>query len=176
MNPVVLGLGSNAPYNTGVCTVYPVDILKQACVLLSPLFEKGSITYSSIYRTKPMYYESQSDFYNMVLYGLCVLSPEELLEKTQEIEKKLGRSRDNEIRNGPRTVDIDIELFGSLQLKTDTLTIPHEKIREREFVLIPLLEILPEYADPISGVKYSEAVKTLPDQGVKKEVTPFIEL
>ncbi len=168
-----MGLGSNNSFCFEGIILDPVSVLKKACELLSVLFFEGSFLVSSVYKTKPLYYTDQHDFYNMAAKGLYEGSPEDLLSKTQAIEAFLGRNRSKELRNGPRTLDIDIEIFGSERIKTDTLTIPHEKIEERAFVLIPLLEILPDYADPISGVKYNTIVSTLPDQGVLKFIAPF---
>ena len=78
-----------------------------------------------------------------------------------------GRNRAKEIFKGPRTLDIDIELFGNQIVKTENLEIPHKNLKERQFVLIPLLEIFPKYAEPISGAFYSDYLQNLPDQGVK---------
>ncbi|HPX26411.1 MAG TPA: 2-amino-4-hydroxy-6-hydroxymethyldihydropteridine diphosphokinase [Treponemataceae bacterium] len=173
MTQVVLGLGSNNSLWISGELLQPEDILKKACVLLSTVLEKESLSFSSVYKTKPLYHTDQLDFLNMIVSGYYRGSALELLSQTQEIEASLGRNRSNELRNGPRTLDIDIEIFGLEILRTEILTIPHEKIAEREFVLIPLLEILPEYADPISGVKYKTIVSALPDQGVIKNLPPF---
>jgi 2-amino-4-hydroxy-6-hydroxymethyldihydropteridine diphosphokinase len=114
-----------------------------------------------------MYYENQQDFYNMVVCGFYQNSPEELLKQVNQIEATFGRNREKEIFKGPRTLDIDIELFGNQIVKTENLEIPHKNLKERQFVLIPLLEIFPKYAEPISGAFYSDYLQNLPDQGVK---------
>ena len=114
-----------------------------------------------------MYYENQDDFLNMVVCGMYEGEPCELLDKIHRIEANFGRNRQNEIRNGPRTLDIDIELFGKRIINTENLVIPHKKITERQFVLLPLLEILPECAEPISGDLFKDILKKLPDQQVR---------
>lgn len=75
------------------------------------------------------------------------LSPGELLQKIHQIEAAYGRNRSREIRNGPRPLDIDIEFFGDDVINTADLQIPHPRIEERAFVVIPLLEILSKYSD-----------------------------
>ena len=164
---VVLGLGSNSVLKSEDKEFSPVEILKLACLELEKILEPKTAKFSSIYKTKAMYYENQQDFYNMVVCGFYQNSPEELLKKVNQIEAKFGRNRAKEIFKGPRTLDIDIELFGNQIVKTEKLAIPHKNLKERQFVLIPLLEIFPKYAEPISGAFYSDYLQNLPDQGVK---------
>lgn len=155
-NKVVLGLGSNKSLYFKGETLEPIEILKQACLHLSKLFLPQTFVQSSVYKTKAMYYENQDDFYNMVVLGDYEGEPENLLKETQKIEAIFGRNRSKEIPNGPRSLDIDIELFYDRIIKTVSLTIPHPKMKERAFVLRPLLEISPESADPISGQFFRE--------------------
>ena len=105
MISVVLGLGSNKSFKTDS----PVVTLEKACRDLSLIL--SNVRLSSVYKTKAMYVEDQEDFYNMVLEGKTQLTPEALLKKIHEIEAKYGRNRAKEIRFGPRTLDIDIELY-----------------------------------------------------------------
>lgn len=143
MNYVILGLGSNKSWNG----MNSIQLLKKAYNELSFLISK--ISCSSVYRTKPMYVENQDDFYNMVVSGFVEDSfvPEELLQKIHIIESSLGRDRSKEIRNGPRSIDIDIEVFGNISVQTKDLQIPHPRIFERNFVLCPMLEIFDKSAD-----------------------------
>jgi 2-amino-4-hydroxy-6-hydroxymethyldihydropteridine diphosphokinase len=164
---VVLGLGSNSVLKSEEKEFSPVEILQLACSELEKILEPKTAKFSSIYKTKAMYYENQQDFYNMVVCGFYQNSPEELLKQVNQIEAKFGRNREKEIFKGPRTLDIDIELFGNQIVKTENLEIPHKNLKERQFVLIPLLEIFPKYAEPISGAFYSDYLQNLPDQGVK---------
>lgn len=123
---------------------------------------------SSLYVTKPREYFDQPDFYNAVATGEFRGSPRELLAIIGSIEKKWGRDRTREIPKGPRTLDIDIELFGNIQIREPDLIIPHERMGERQFVLVPLLELLPDSADPVTGEPFRVIAERLPDQGVKK--------
>ena len=96
-----------------------------------------------MYSSKPLYVTDQPDFLNFVLSGKTTLSPQELLQFTQHIETKYGRNRAVEIKKGPRTLDIDILLYDDEQVFTDNLIIPHPGIKERAFVLLPLLKLNP---------------------------------
>ncbi len=161
---VILGLGSNCPYKGKGS----VELLSIAVKLLSDFV--SDIRISSVYETKPMYVLSQDNFFNAVLRGNVSekLSPLALLEKIHQVEASLGRDRSKEIRFGPRTIDIDIEKLGNLQMDTEILTIPHPRIKERAFVLIPLLEILSESADEKIREKCRVWLSELPDEGVVK--------
>lgn len=159
--PVVLGLGSNMVFQN----MNSMEILSHACEEISMILE--NMRSSSIYRTRPMYYLEQQDFFNMVVAGDYNGNPRQLLEQIHEIENRYGRNRCAEIRNGPRPLDIDIELFGDVCLQTADLEIPHPRMRERAFVLVPLLEICPEIAEPLTGVSYSEYIRKLPAEEVK---------
>ena len=94
---------------------------------------------SSIYETEPVGYKDQDWFLNMVIEGETALSPQELLKKTQNIEKKLGRTKT--FKDGPRIIDLDILFYNSDQINEPNLTIPHPEIQNRSFVLTPLAEI-----------------------------------
>lgn len=158
---VVLGLGSNTPYQG----MTPAVILAHACAALGSVLDGAC--FSSVYRTKPMYYDMQEDFCNMAVCGSWTGSPRQLLMRTQEIERRFGRNRSREIRNGPRSLDIDIELFGDMRIQAPDLVIPHPRMRERAFVLVPLLEICPEIAEPLTGVCYSAYLQQLPAEEVR---------
>ena len=104
---------------------------------------------------------------------LCLLRimTERHIERTQSIERQNGRNRAKQIAKGPRTLDIDILLFGTQTLNTPELVVPHPAMKKRQFVLIPLLEVLPDYAEPISKVPYSYFLERLENQGVEKLCT-----
>ncbi|HET7656899.1 MAG TPA: 2-amino-4-hydroxy-6-hydroxymethyldihydropteridine diphosphokinase [Bacillales bacterium] len=121
---------------------------------------------SSIYETEPVGYTNQPEFLNMVVKISTLLTPMELLEETAAIEKNLGRKRT--IRWGPRTIDVDILLYDRLKLETDVLQIPHPRLTERAFVLIPLAEIHPKLAIPDSKLTFAEQIRQIPDkEGVR---------
>lgn len=97
------------------------------------------IDHSSIFETEPVGYTEQPKFLNMVVKIRTSLSANELLEITQKLEKDLGRKR--EIHWGPRTIDLDILLFNDENIELEHLKVPHPRMFERAFVIIPLLEI-----------------------------------
>ena len=150
----------------------PIEIVKAACNELRPLF----VTFdaSSLYRTQALYIADQSDFYNMVVCGAVRegLTPHDLLAEIHKIEAKYGRNRKKEVRFGPRSLDIDIELFGDMEIDDEALTIPHPRMRERAFVLVPLFEILKRREsenDKASFLikKYGEDLKRLSEQRIE---------
>jgi 2-amino-4-hydroxy-6-hydroxymethyldihydropteridine diphosphokinase len=102
---------------------------------------------SSIYETAPVGFTDQADFLNMVVCVETGLAAKGLLEVCQNIEHGLGRIRD--IRWGPRTADLDILLYNNDTIETESLIVPHPRMFERAFVLIPLLEIAPLMANPV---------------------------
>ena len=164
MNFVILGVGSNRSWQGN-------DKLK----LLRLAFDKlgavlSELKCSSVYRTKPMYVEDQDDFYNMAVCGYAEddVSPFDLLKSVNKIEAELGRNRKKEIRNGPRSIDIDIEIFSDRQISTRELQIPHPRIKERAFVLVPALEILGQSADSKIRQTFAEYLLEIDSSGVQK--------
>lgn len=164
----VLGLGSNKSFDG----FGSPELLSRACDLLEPLF--SDFNYSSVYRTKPMYVENQDCFYNMVVCGEVKISASELLSEIHKIEAILGRNRKYEIRNGPRSIDIDIEIFGNEKIchfdsedPMKNLEIPHPRILERAFVLVPLLEVLPKSADIKNRGLFEKSLAEIGNQGVE---------
>lgn len=121
---------------------------------------------SSIYETRPMYVLDQPSFLNMVVMGRSLLPPMELLRRALGIEIQMGRDRANYVAKGPRIIDIDILLFGGRIIRERELSIPHPHMKERQFVLIPLLELEPNLKDPENGRPLSESLHSLNDQGV----------
>jgi 2-amino-4-hydroxy-6-hydroxymethyldihydropteridine diphosphokinase len=106
----------------------------------------GTWALSSFYRTSPVSPVSQPDFINAVLMLEWSGSPAELLSLLLKIERGMGRQRT--IALGPRNIDLDILLFGDLVLETADLVIPHPRLHERKFVLIPMLELDPDLRHP----------------------------
>lgn len=101
---------------------------------------------SSLYETEPAYLLDQPRFLNAALRGRTALAPEALLALLKRIERELGREAG--VRNGPRVIDLDILLYGDLVLDSEALTIPHPRMAERPFVLVPLAEIAPDLTPP----------------------------
>ena len=119
---------------------------------------------SSIYETAPIGYTDQPNFLNLCLEIETELSPQHLLKHCLDIEQQLHRVR--EIRWGPRTLDIDILLYSDNIIETDNLSIPHPRMQERAFVLIPLNDIASDKKDPRLNQKIHDLV--FPDDTVKK--------
>lgn len=125
--------------------------LKEAIVELNKF---GKIIQKShIYETEPIGYKDQGSFLNMVVKFKTGISPFSLLKKLKKIEKKFGREKT--IRNGPRIIDLDILFYSTKIIKTNVLEIPHPRLHQRDFVLIPLSEIAPNKIHPILRKKIS---------------------
>lgn len=155
MKRVLLGLGSNKSFEGK----NPLDILDIAKTELDKVL--SNLIFSSVYRTKAMYVEDQEDFYNMAAIGFVQddVNAFDFLKIINGIEAKYGRDRDKEIRFGPRSLDIDIELFGNEKINEPDLQIPHIRMEERAFVLIPALEIISD--NDSEKEKYAECLKKL---------------
>ena len=125
---------------------------------------------SSVYETEPVGVDDQPCFLNQVIRGRTRLSPPELLDQCQRIEDAFGRDRHG-IRFGPRSLDIDILLFGEQRQEDERLTLPHPRMHERRFVLVPLVEIAPDLVDPRTGTRYGKLLERL-DEG--KKVSPSL--
>ena len=121
---------------------------------------------SSVYETEPVGYLEQPRFLNLVCSGNTGLSAYELLKHAKEIEASIGRQ--TTFRNGPRPIDIDIIFYDDLRFEEEHLTIPHPRMAERAFVLVPLAEIAPDMIDPISGQTIADLLATISQDGVKK--------
>jgi len=118
---------------------------------------------SSFYETEPVGYTDQPMFVNAAVAVDTTLSPVELLRETQRIENALGRVRS--IRWGPRTIDIDILLYGDEVVNTKELTVPHPLMHERGFVLAPLAEVAPDAVHPVLRLTVRELLEELEKAG-----------
>ncbi len=114
--------------------------LEQAIARLDESREIRVLARSSIYETEPVGYTEQACFLNMVLEVETTLTALDLLRSMLDIENRLGRSRD--IHWGPRTIDLDLLLYGEEKISSPELIVPHPRMLERAFVLIPLADIL----------------------------------
>lgn len=146
-----IGLGSNLGD--------PLENLRRAVSRLESSDSIRSITCSSVYRSRPVGYLDQPDFLNAVVRVLTDLDPIDLLLLCRSIESALGRKRKE--RWGPRTMDLDILLFEGEEVLTEELTIPHPRMAERGFVLLPLLEVEPDARFP-DGSLIRESLEGLP--------------
>ena len=114
---------------------------------------------SSVHETRPQYVVDQPPFLNMVLRGTTSLEPEALLSFLQKIEKNLGRKPSR--RFGPRLIDLDILYHGDKISNDQHLVLPHPRIAERDFVLLPMAEIAPERRHPVTGKTTAEMLEAL---------------
>ena len=152
MQTVYLGLGANLNA--------PRKQIHAAVAALKALKDVEFVCVSHDYASKPMGPQDQPDYVNAVACVKTALEPEQLLDLTQAIELEHGRVRKEE-RWGPRTLDIDILLFGNDVIDTPRLTVPHYGLTEREFVVYPLLEIAPTLVLP-NNQSLADITKTLP--------------
>jgi 2-amino-4-hydroxy-6-hydroxymethyldihydropteridine diphosphokinase len=116
---------------------------------------------SSLYSTAPVGFAGQPRFVNAVVALETALEPRSLLERLLAIEQEFGRDRAAGIANGPRTLDLDILLFGELEIREQDLAIPHPRLAERAFVLIPLNEIAAEVIVPGVGKTVGQLLASL---------------
>ena len=142
---VHLGLGSNLGDRK--------EYLRKACNQLRSEAVR-EFRASSIFESEPLLRMPQPKYFNMVVCGLTVLSPQELLEKCKQIEISSGRIRRE--RWGSREIDIDILSYGIRIIDNDDLVIPHSEIEDRSFVLMPMLELSPEWLHPKTGITIKE--------------------
>lgn len=157
-NKAYIALGSNMGDRFGYLT--------QAILLLESHEKIEVVNTSSIYETDPVGYTDQDQFLNMAIQVKTSLEPVELLDTCLDIELKLGRKR--EIKWGPRTLDLDILLYNHENIETEKLTIPHPRMRERAFVILPLLEMDPDLTLPNTGEPLKNCLQSIPDkEGVR---------
>jgi 2-amino-4-hydroxy-6-hydroxymethyldihydropteridine diphosphokinase len=155
MTVTYIGLGSNLPSPAGPPEATLAAAVKQMSALGRVL------ACSSLYSTAPIGYANQPRFLNAVVEIETQLGLLELLTSLLQIEREFGRDRANAIANGPRTLDLDILLYGDSLVNEPGLKIPHPRLDEREFVLAPLNEIAPDARDPRSSAKVKELLEKL---------------
>ena len=117
---------------------------------------------SSLYETAPVGYLGQPDFLNQVCEVQWRQSPLHLLEACAGVENELGRQR--QVDQGPRNIDIDILYYHDRIVRTRQIQVPHPRIAERAFVLVPLEELAPDFVDPLSGLSIREMRRVCPDR------------
>ncbi|OAA31802.1 hypothetical protein AT15_02950 [Kosmotoga arenicorallina S304] len=161
MKTVYLAFGSNLG-----------DKVANIASAMCALEEKGVelLDISSLYETEPYGVTDQPAFLNCVGKYRYSGTPERLLDIVMQVEKKLHRKR--EIRWGPRTIDIDILLFGNEEYKSERLILPHYDMQNRSFVLVPLLEISPNISEPGTGIPYRKYLELLSQKKLRQVKTP----
>lgn len=155
---VYLALGSNL--------ADPLHQVQCALNALAAIPDTALVATSSLYRTPPYGPPDQPDFLNAAVALDTRLDAESLLNHTQRIELEQGRVRKAH-RWGPRTLDLDIMLFGKQTLNTPRLTVPHYDLHNRAFMLLPLLEIAPELCLP-DGTRLAEILATLDSSSIRR--------
>lgn len=158
--PAYIGIGSNLDS--------PRQQVVRSVAELRKLADCRVTGVSSLYRSAPMGPPEQPDFVNAVAALLTTLGPHELLRALQDIENAHGRRRGGE-RWGPRTLDLDLLVFSDIRLSDDTLTVPHPGIRERNFVLLPLCELVPQLTIPGLG-KVTELAAVVANSDARIEI------
>jgi len=137
---------------------------------LSRLNEKGVriVKRSSFYETEPVEFLDQGWFLNIAVEAETELTPPQLLSVILKVERELGRERI--VKSGPRTIDIDILLFDAETVHAEELEIPHPRMTERRFVLVPMAEIAPELHHPVSHLTMAELLAATKDQSQVRRV------
>ena len=149
MNTAYLSLGSNIGDR--------LDMLQEAVRIVMNQADLQVSRISSVYETAPVGFTDQASFLNTVVEVQSDLSALKILSICLETEQVLGRIR--EFRWGPRCIDLDILLYNDENMESENLIIPHPRMHERGFVLIPLLELNPNLNHPITGVPFSQYVE-----------------
>ncbi len=152
---VALALGSNLGDR--------FDALRRAVDVVKTCVEITAV--SRVYETPAAYVKDQPAFLNAAVLGTTKLDPLTLLWNLKSVERKLGRMPT--FRYGPRVIDIDILFFCGRVLETPELTIPHPRIEERDFVLYPLNDIVPDWKHPVTQKTVAEMLSALPKSGIE---------
>ncbi|MFD0591143.1 2-amino-4-hydroxy-6-hydroxymethyldihydropteridine diphosphokinase [Paenibacillus sp. GCM10027627] len=142
------------------------ELLEQAIRLLDARDDINVLRWSGMYETDPVGYTDQPPFLNMAIAVSTTLSPLELLRVQLELEKSLGRIRHE--RWGPRTIDLDLLLYDNVRMNQEELTLPHPRMMERSFVLVPLHDVMTDSHPLHLGIKEAASAAL---QGGKDGIT-----
>jgi 2-amino-4-hydroxy-6-hydroxymethyldihydropteridine diphosphokinase len=159
MSIAYIGLGSNIGDKS--------DNIKRALEILDQFDGLKVVKASSYYETEPVGYEDQDWFVNAVAKIDTVLSPEQLLIAFKKVEKLIGRK--DRIRWGPREIDLDLLFYDQMLIDIPNLIVPHPRLHERAFVLVPLAEIAPDLVHPVIKKTIAELLAELQSQKIVKQ-------
>lgn len=154
LEKVILSIGSNLGDKLQNCR-HATEMLEESVGKI--------LKQSSYYESEPWGYESNNLFINCAVEVLTSLNPIELLKQIKDIEEKLGRDKSVSNLYKDRIIDIDIIFYGNQVVITDFLKIPHILYRKRKFVILPMLEIVPEKIDPVDGKKIFQILQECDD-------------
>ena len=152
---IFLGLGTNIGDR--------LANLRAAVLALPP--EVNPLACSQVYETTPWGFSDQPDFLNQVVKAGTDLEPLDLIRFLNTLENELGR--EPTFKYGPRLIDIDILFYDNLVFKTENLTIPHPRVTERAFVLVPLADLSPHFRHPESNVSIHDLISKLDSTGIR---------
>jgi 2-amino-4-hydroxy-6-hydroxymethyldihydropteridine diphosphokinase len=155
---VLIGLGANLGR--------PAEQLRRAVEALARVLNPMRL--SSLYRSAPVGYADQPDFYNLACRGETGLGALDLLAELQRIEEAAGRQRS--FANAPRTLDLDLLAVGDRVIRTTELTVPHPRLHQRAFVLVPLLEVAPGWRHPELGLDVAAMLRAAGSAGAVERV------
>ncbi|MDD2201604.1 MAG: 2-amino-4-hydroxy-6-hydroxymethyldihydropteridine diphosphokinase [Firmicutes bacterium] len=148
--PAYFGLGSNLGDR--------LENLSRAAAMLAQAHGLSDFEASRVYETEPWGFADQPPFLNCVIRAFAILEPAEILRLARSVEDVLGRERS--VRWGPRIIDVDILMVDGLTVETEELVIPHPRMWERAFVLIPLMDLAPDMITP-GGASLAQRIESL---------------
>ena len=160
MHKAIIALGSNLED--------PCLQIQTAILSIERINGVEILNKSSLYETDPVGYLDQPNFINAVISVKCKQNAHQLFEQLQDIERKQKRQRS--IKNGPRTIDLDLLLFDDKLINDEYLTIPHPRMHERDFVMLPLIEIEPNIIIPSLG-NISLILSRMKHTNIKKNIS-----
>jgi 2-amino-4-hydroxy-6-hydroxymethyldihydropteridine diphosphokinase len=155
-SPIYLALGTNLGDREAN--------LRQAIALLAP--EVTVVRESSVYATPPWGYADQPEFLNQVIEVETLLHPLPLLHRLKSIEEQMGR--EETFRNGPRLIDLDILFYGQAVVDGELLKIPHPRLQDRAFVLVPLAELAPDFVHPVLHETVQDLLAKVTREGMRR--------
>lgn len=164
MTPVFLGLGSNIGDREAQIGLAVEELSRHPEIVLRRT--------SALYETEPVGYKAQPPFLNAVAELDTRLTAFELLETALAIEAKMGRKR--QIHWGPRTIDLDILLYDNARIQSASLIVPHPRLQDRKFVLIPLMELAPDLLVPGTNKRIRDLLDCCPDTAAVRRYQPEV--